>query len=118
MTIAKPENLDWHESALIQPAVPRPRWKPKYRMALLWIAIAGIAADWLVCEVLLGWFLFFSPGWANGWPRPLTYQLVLATGLTVYRALQLITAAAGANALVGLILALVGFVRGEKSRCT
>jgi hypothetical protein len=110
-----PANLDRHESDQQEPEKAPTRWKPKYKMAGLWIGIVAMACCWLVGEVLLGWFLFFSPGWANGWPPPFSYQLVLSTGVTIYSSIMLMTAAAGVGAIVGLILAVAG-VSEERER--
>jgi hypothetical protein len=49
-------------------------------LAVMCIWIAGLAAFGLLVEVLLGWFLFFSPGWANGWPFGLSFETVVSVG--------------------------------------
>lgn len=108
-------NLDWHESDLFQPVTPLPDRKANYRMALTWIAIAGMAGCWLIGECLFGFFFFFSPGWANGWPFGLSFQLVLSVAMTGYMSLMLMTAAAGVGAILEFIGALAG-LREERQR--
>jgi hypothetical protein len=72
----------------------------------IWVAAASVAA--LFIENVLGWLLFFSPGWANGWPFGLSFQLVVSVGLTGYLLLMLMTAAAGVGSIVGFICSLLG----------
>lgn len=67
----------------------------------IWAALAAAAA--LFVENILGWLLFFSPGWANGWPGGLSFQTVLSVGMTGYILLMLMTAAT----LIGAILAFI-----------
>jgi hypothetical protein len=71
--------------------------------ALLCIWVAAAAAVGLFIENWVGWFLFFSPGWANGPPGGLSFQTVLSIGMTGYMLLVLATAAAGFAAIVGFI---------------
>jgi hypothetical protein len=82
--------------------------KPRRLMlALMCIWVAGLAAFGLFVENLVGWFLFFSPGWANGWPFGLSFQTVVSVGLIGYILLELTTAAAGVGAVVGLFCVLL-----------
>jgi hypothetical protein len=77
-------------------------------LALMCICVAGMAAVELFILNLVGWFLFFSPGWANGWPFGLSFQTVVSIGLTCHITLMIITAAAGVGAIVGFICTLIG----------
>ena len=52
-------------------------------LALMCIWVAGISIVAPVKENSLGWFLFFSPGWANG-ALGMRFQTVLSVGMTVY----------------------------------
>lgn len=61
-------------------------------------AIAGLAAVAIPCELFIGFGLWFSPGWANGWPG-LRSQLVLAAGLSAHAAVVLMTMLVGIWAL-------------------
>ncbi|MFI5456808.1 MAG: hypothetical protein ACHRXM_15280 [Isosphaerales bacterium] len=72
-------------------------------LVLMCIWVAGLATFGLFVENIVGWFLFFSPGWANGWPSGWSFQTVLSVGMTGYILLQLMTAAVGVGAIVGLI---------------
>jgi len=72
-------------------------------LSLMCVWIAGLAAFGLLVENLVGWFLFFSPGWANGWPFGLSFHTVASIGAIGYILLELTTAAAGVGAIVGLI---------------
>jgi hypothetical protein len=83
-------------------------WKSNGRPGRLMFAlncvwVAGLAAFGLFVETIVGFFLFFSPGWANGWPFGWRFQTILSVGMTGYLSLQLLTAAVGVGAIVGLI---------------
>jgi hypothetical protein len=69
---------------------------------LMFVWIAGLAAFGLFVENFVGWFLFFSPGWANGWPFGLSFHTVASIGAIAYILLELTTAAVGVGAIVGL----------------
>ena len=73
---------------------------------LFWLSLAALGACAFVGELRLAWFLFFTHGWAVGWPFGLTFQKVAASVVTFYYALELFTAAVTAGAIVGLICAL------------
>jgi hypothetical protein len=60
--------------------------------------IAGLAAAAIPCELFVGFGLWFSPGWANGWPG-LRTQLVVAAGLSAHAAVVLLTIFVGIWAL-------------------
>jgi hypothetical protein len=108
-------NPDGSESAFSQPVGSPLRGITRYfSSVLIWMSIAVVAIVILIFEYLLGWFIFFSPGWANGWPDSLSYQLKLSVGITGYDALMLITAAYAAGAIVGFVCAL--FRVGETRR--
>jgi hypothetical protein len=62
---------------------------------------------------MLGWFLFFSPGWANGFPFGMSVQTVLSVGMAGYILLMLTTAATCIGATAALICTLLG-VRWER----
>jgi hypothetical protein len=68
-----------------------------------WAACAG--ALLLVVEYLLGWFLFFSPGWANG--SLVSFQIVLSIGMAVYLVALLMTAGVVIGAAVALVCTLL-----------
>jgi hypothetical protein len=70
----------------------------------IWVALIAVLA--LFIENWLGWFLFFSPGWAND-AFGMRFQTVLSVGMTVYILLVLTTAAAGFAAIVGFICTLL-----------
>jgi hypothetical protein len=72
-------------------------------LAAMYIWIAGLAAFGLLVESLVGQFLFFTHGWANGWPFGLSLETVLSVGVTGYVLLELITATTGVGATIGLI---------------
>jgi len=72
-------------------------------LSLMCIWIAGLAAIGLLVENFVGWFLFFSPGWANGWPFGLSFHTVASIGAIGYILLELTTAAVGVGAIFGLI---------------
>src|SRR5208337_541675 len=87
--------------------------KPERPMSAIdWISIAGLAVLALFSEYILSWILFFSPGWTNGWPFGLSSQTVLSAAITGWISLMLMTAAAGAGAVVGFICSLLRV--GEK----
>jgi hypothetical protein len=71
----------------------------------IWVACAG--AFLLVVEYLLGWFLFFSPGWANG--SLLSFQTALSLGMAVYFLVLLMTAGVVIGAAAAFVCALLGF---------
>jgi hypothetical protein len=81
-------------------------------LALLWFFVAAFSACALFAEFFVSAFFFFSPGWANGWPFGLSFQLALAIGVTIWCAVMLMTAAAGLGAIIGFVCAL--FRLGEK----
>jgi hypothetical protein len=72
-------------------------------LSFMCIWMAGLAAFGLFVENSVGWFLFFSPGWANGWPFGLSFHTVASIGAIAYILLELTTAAIGVGAIVGLI---------------
>jgi hypothetical protein len=106
--VSKSTNLDWHESDLRQPAVPPSRRKPNYKMALQWFSVAFMVGASLVAGWAFAFVLFFSPGWANGWPFGLSFQLVLSVAMTCFMAHMLMAAAASVGALVEIGVALAG----------
>ena len=61
----------------------------------------------LFVENIIGWFLFFSPGWAIDFPFGLSYQTALSIGLTSYLLLMLTTAVACVGGIVGFICTLL-----------
>ena len=81
-------------------------------LALLWFFVTAISACALFAEFFVGALFFFSPGWANGWPFGVSFQLALATGVTIWCAVMLMTAAAGLGAIIGFLCTL--FRLGEK----
>jgi hypothetical protein len=88
-----------------QPAKLVHRRNPLLAPALFWLFVVAIAAFALVCEILFSMFLFFTGGWANGWPG-LSFRTVSATVITLYIALELMTVATAVGAIVGFICAL------------
>jgi hypothetical protein len=76
--------------------------------ALGWASIAGLTVTALIWEYILSWFLFFSPGWANGWPFGVRFQTVLSVAVTGWISLMVMTAAAAAGAMVSFICSLLG----------
>ena len=115
MQASEPQRPDGRESSFHQPVVPRRRGIAGYLSSVVaWASIAGVAIVILALEYVLGWRLFFSPGWANSRPYGLSYQVVLSVGIAAYSSLMLITAAYGAGAVVGAICAL--FRIGEERR--
>jgi hypothetical protein len=78
-------------------------------LALMCVWVACAAGFLLIVEYISGWFLFFSPGWANGFPFGLSFQTVLSVGMTGYILLLLMTAATGIGATGALICTLLGF---------
>jgi hypothetical protein len=75
--------------------------------ALGWASRAGLAIALLLAEYVLGWFLFFSPGWANGWPFGIRFQTVLSVVVTGWISLIAMTVLAGFGAMVGFVCALL-----------
>jgi hypothetical protein len=83
--------------------------KPRRLMlALMCIWVAGMAVVGLFIGNILGSFLFFTGGWANGWPFGLSSRTVVSVAATGYYLLLLMTAAAGIGAIVGLLCTLLG----------
>ena len=76
--------------------------------ALGWASMSGIIAATLFLEYVMSWILFFSPGWANGWPFGVRFQSVLSAAATGWISIMLMTLAAGVGALVGFVCALLG----------
>ena len=72
------------------------------KSAVQWLLIVAIAGGSLFCQYALGFFLFFSPGWANGWPFGFSFQTVISSVITIWLSIMLFTAFAGAGAIVGL----------------
>jgi hypothetical protein len=72
-------------------------------LSFMCVWTAGLAAFGLFVENFVGWFLFFSPGWANGWPFGLSFRTVASIGAIAYILLELTTAAIGVGAILGLI---------------
>jgi hypothetical protein len=77
-------------------------------MVVFWIAMAGMAGCWIIGELLLGFFLFFTVGWANGWPFGMSFQFVLSAVMTGYVSLMLMTAAVGVCAIILMFAATAG----------
>ena len=67
--------------------------------------MALVGLSW---EYLLGFAWFFSPGWANDPLFGPNFHAVLATAMTGWVSLMLMTAAAGAGAIIGFLCALLG----------
>jgi hypothetical protein len=85
-------------------------------LAFMCIWVACASAFLLYVETVAGFFLFFSPGWANGpW---FSFQTVLSVGLTGYSLLMLMTAVAGIGAFAGLVCTLfgIGWERAGRDR--
>jgi hypothetical protein len=93
-------DMEWLESNRFTPETPLSGWQPNRKMALYWLGIAGVAGCCLLGEWMFGFFLFFTAGWANGWPFGLSFQLVLSAGMTGYLAFMLMTATAGVGAVI------------------
>ena len=77
-------------------------------LALMCIWAACGAAFLLFVENVLGWFIFFSPGWANGLPFGLSFQTALSVGMAVQILIMLMTAAVGFGAIAALVCTLLG----------
>jgi len=75
-------------------------------LALMCIWVTGMAAVTLLIENMLGWLIFSSPGWANGFPFGLSFQAALSVGLASYSLLILMSATAGLGAFMGFIRAI------------
>jgi hypothetical protein len=75
------------------------------------ICVACAGAFLWVVEYLLGWFLFFSPGWANG--SLLSFQTALSAGMAVYLLVLLMTAGVVIGAAAALVCTLFG-IRWER----
>jgi hypothetical protein len=54
----------------------------------------------LPTEIMFGFGLWFSPGWAKGWPGGLPIQLVYSTGLSLLLFIVFMTVASGTGAIV------------------
>ena len=80
-----------------------------------WTSRAGFAVAMLFAEYIVTWFLFFSPGWANGWPLGMRFQTVISVALTGWISVILMTVSAGVGAVVGFICAMLGL--GQKLGC-
>ena len=63
--------------------------------ALGWASMSGIIAATLFLEYVMSSILFFSPGWANGWPFGVRFQSVLSAAATGWISIMLMTLAAG-----------------------
>ena len=82
-------------------------------LALLSIFAAVSAVFALFVENILSGFLFFTAGWANGWPYGLQFQTVLSAGITIHQLFQLMTASVAVAAIIGFICTLLG-IRWER----
>jgi hypothetical protein len=92
--------------------------KPEGSISLLgWASRVGFAVAMLFAEFIWTWFLFFSPGWANGWPFGIRFQTVISVALTGWISVILMTVSAGVGAVVGFICALLrlGQKHGSKA---
>jgi hypothetical protein len=76
-------------------------------LALMCIWVAGAGALLLVVEYLLGWFVFFSPGWANG--SLVSFQTALSVGMAVHFLVLLMTAGVVIGAATALVCTFLGF---------
>jgi hypothetical protein len=112
MKSIKSEGMDWLESNRFVPEPSLSERRPNRRMAWCWIGIAGLAGFTLIAEWYFGAILFFAPGWANGWPWGLSFELVVSAGMTAYISLMLMTASTGAGAIIAHFEASTG-VRAE-----
>lgn len=104
-----------HREGLGHPIHPLPQGlavETKPISALVWCSIAGMALAGLCCEYALGWIMFFSPGWANDPLFGPNFHAVLATAMTGWVSLLLMTAAVGAGAIVGFLCTCWGPVGG------
>jgi hypothetical protein len=77
---------------------------PSYVWFLLWNGLAAMCFIILICGYMLGAFIFFTHGWSVGWPIPA--RIVQSTAVTLYGSFMLMTASAGAGAIVMSICAL------------
>src|SRR5262249_36017848 len=94
----KAPDLDCHGSELIQSGILPPKLTPKYKMVLLWIYMAVALACSLIAGCIFCFGLFFSPGWANGWPFGLSFQLVISVAMTCCASIMLMAVAASVGA--------------------
>jgi hypothetical protein len=70
--------------------------------AFQWFLVVAMAGGALFFQFALGFLVFFSPGWANGWPFGLSFQSVISIAITIWLSIMLFTAFAGAGAIIGL----------------
>jgi hypothetical protein len=73
-------------------------------LVCLWVACAGTIL--VVVEYLLGWFLFFSPGWANG--SLVSFQTALSIGMAARLLVLLMTVGVVIGAAAALVCTLLG----------
>jgi hypothetical protein len=97
-----------HKDSRMSPDPPVQPVERKPIGSVWWISIAGMSLVGLFWEYWLGWVVFFSPGWANDPLFGPNFHAVLATAMTVWFSLLLMTAGASAGAVVGFLCALLG----------
>lgn len=95
---------------------PAPSVETEATGVLKWVSIAGNALVSLFWEYLFGFACFFSPGWANDPLFGPNFQAVLATTITGWVSLMLMTAAAGAGAIVGFFCTMLRVGEGHAGR--
>jgi len=80
-----------------------------------WMEIAGGSFVTLGGLMFFGFWLAFTPGWANGWPLGLSIHHVWPAGMSVLLFLLLMMAAATVGAVVGAVCSRwgVGLRRGR-----
>jgi hypothetical protein len=101
---SKVGHTDEFESVFSEPATPKGHRIPSYVWFLLWNVNAAMCFIILICGYMLGALFFFTHGWSVGWPIPA--RTVVSTGVTLYSSFMLMTASAGAGAIVMSICAL------------
>jgi hypothetical protein len=97
---------DWTARTSTEPPVPPE--ESKSMTAPTWISIVVLALFSLFWEYVFGFCCLFSPGWANDPLFGPDFHTVLATVMTAWIALLLMTAAAGVGAIVGFLCGVLG----------
>ena len=88
----------------------RPLTPANFRLLFLLACLA------LAAETVVGFPLFFAPGWANGWPGGLSIYRVWSTWLSITIFVMLMTIGLGAGSVIGLLAWLFPPVRRQTGK--
>jgi hypothetical protein len=72
---------------------------------LLGLLLSFVLMWILACEFFITFGLWFAPGWANGWPAPLSIHVVWPSGMALIAFIILVTLGCGLGTILYLVLA-------------